>query len=223
MIVLFPLTKFLIGKSIGTTAAIIPLTIGAAPFIARLIESAFKEVDKGVIEAAKSFGASDFQIVFKVMLVEALPSIISAITLTLITVIGFSAMAGAVGGGGLGDVAIKYGYYRLNLKVNGKSYDKTIHNLVALAFINNPLNKKQVNHINGIKTDNRVENLEWCTAKENIKHAVKNRLIKTKLTDKQALEIYNSSETQRFLGNKYNVNPVIVWRIKNKKAYKHIF
>ena len=99
MIVLFPLTKFLIGKSIGTSAAIIPLTIGAAPFIARLIESAFKEVDKGVIEAAKSFGASDFQIVFKVMLVEALPSIISAITLTLITVIGFSAMAGAVGGG----------------------------------------------------------------------------------------------------------------------------
>jgi len=112
MIVLFPLTKFLIGKSIGTTAAIIPLTIGAAPFIARLIESALKEVDKGVIEAAKSFGASDFQIIFKVMCVEALPAIISCITLTLITVIGFSAMAGAVGGGGLGDVAIKYGYYR---------------------------------------------------------------------------------------------------------------
>lgn len=112
MIILFPLTKFLIGKSIGTTAAIIPLTIGAAPFIARLIESALKEVDKGVVEAAKSFGASDFQIIFKVMLVEALPAIISAITLTLITVIGFSAMAGAVGGGGLGDVAIKYGYYR---------------------------------------------------------------------------------------------------------------
>ncbi|RXJ91925.1 methionine ABC transporter permease [Arcobacter sp. CECT 8983] len=112
MIVLFPLTKFLIGKSIGTTAAIIPLTIGAAPFIARLIESAFKEVDRGVVEAAKSFGASDWQIIFKVMFVEAMPSIISAITLTLITVIGFSAMAGAVGGGGLGDVAIKYGYYR---------------------------------------------------------------------------------------------------------------
>lgn len=112
MIVLFPLTKFLIGKSIGTTAAIIPLTIGAAPFVARLIESAFKEVDIGVIQAAKSFGASDMQIIFKVILVEALPAIISAITLTLITVIGFSAMAGAVGGGGLGDVAIKYGYYR---------------------------------------------------------------------------------------------------------------
>lgn len=112
MIILFPLTKFLIGKSIGTTAAIIPLTIGAAPFIARLIESALKEVEVGVVEAAKSFGASDFQIIFKVMLIEALPAIISAITLTLITVIGFSAMAGAVGGGGLGDVAIKYGYYR---------------------------------------------------------------------------------------------------------------
>ena len=112
MIVLFPLTKILIGQSIGTTAAIIPLTIGAAPFVARLIESALKEVDEGVIQAAKSFGASDFQIIFKVMLVEALPAIISAVTLTLITIIGFSAMAGAVGGGGLGDVAIKYGYYR---------------------------------------------------------------------------------------------------------------
>lgn len=112
MIILFPVTKFLIGKSIGTTAAIIPLTIGAAPFVARLIESALKEVDNGVVEAAKSFGASDFQIIFKVMVVEALPAIISAITLTLITVVGFSAMAGAVGGGGLGDVAIKYGYYR---------------------------------------------------------------------------------------------------------------
>jgi D-methionine transport system permease protein len=112
MIILFPVTKFLIGKSIGTTAAIIPLTIGAAPFVARLIESALKEVDTGVVEAAKSFGASDFQVIFKVMLVEALPAIISAITLTLITVVGFSAMAGAVGGGGLGDVAIKYGYYR---------------------------------------------------------------------------------------------------------------
>lgn len=117
MIVLFPLTKLIVGKSIGTTAAIIPLTIGAAPFIARLIESALKEVDTGVIEAAKSFGAGNFQIVFKIMLVEALPGIISAITLTLITVIGFSAMAGAVGGGGLGDVAIKFGYYRFQTDI----------------------------------------------------------------------------------------------------------
>jgi len=112
MIILFPVTKIIVGKSIGTTAAIVPLTIGAAPFVARLIESALKEVDKGVIEAAKSFGASNFQIIFRVMIVEALPGIISAITLTLITIVGFSAMAGAVGGGGLGDVAIKYGYYR---------------------------------------------------------------------------------------------------------------
>ena len=117
MIILFPVTKMIIGKSIGTTAAIVPLTIGAAPFIARLIESALKEVDKGVVEAAKSFGASNFQIIFKVMLVEALPGIISTITLTLITVVGFSAMAGAVGGGGLGDVAIKYGYYRFQTDI----------------------------------------------------------------------------------------------------------
>jgi len=128
MIVLFPLTKLLIGQSIGTTAAIIPLTIGAAPFVARLIESALKEVDIGVIEAAKSFGASDFQIIFKVMFVEALPTIISAVTLTLITVIGFSAMAGAVGGGGLGDVAIKYGYYRF--QVDTMTY--TVIILIAL-------------------------------------------------------------------------------------------
>lgn len=117
MIILFPVTKLIIGKSIGTTAAIVPLTIGAAPFVARLIESALKEVDRGVIEAAKSFGASNFQIITRVMIVEALPGIISAITLTLITIVGFSAMAGAVGGGGLGDVAIKYGYYRFQTDI----------------------------------------------------------------------------------------------------------
>lgn len=117
MIVLFPLTKFLLGKTIGTTAAIVPLSIGAAPFVARILENALKEVDKGVIEAAKSFGAGDYQIIFKIMLPEALPSIIAGLTLTLITVIGFSAMAGAIGGGGLGDVAIKYGYYRFQSDV----------------------------------------------------------------------------------------------------------
>ncbi|WP_297949333.1 methionine ABC transporter permease [uncultured Campylobacter sp.] len=112
LIVLFPLTKLLVGTSIGTTAAIVPLTIGSAPFIARLIESALLEVDSGVIEAAKSFGASKTQIIFRVMFVEALPSIIGAITLTLIVIIGFTAMAGTVGGGGLGDVAIRYGFQR---------------------------------------------------------------------------------------------------------------
>lgn len=112
MVVLFPFTQWILGKSIGATAAIVPLSIGAAPFIVRIIESALKEVDKGVIEAAQSFGASHFQIIFKIMFIEALPSIVSGITLALILVIGFSAMAGAVGGGGLGDIAIKYGYYR---------------------------------------------------------------------------------------------------------------
>lgn len=112
IIVLFPLTKFIVGTSIGTTAAIVPLTIGSAPFIARLIENAMNEVDNSIIEAALSYGATKTQIIFKVIFIEALPSIINAITLTLIVVIGFTAMAGAVGGGGLGDVAMRYGFQR---------------------------------------------------------------------------------------------------------------
>lgn len=117
MIALMPLTKLIVGKSIGTLAAIVPLSIGAAPFAARVIESAFKEVDPGVIEAAKSFGASTWQIIFKIMVKESLPSIVSGITLTLINVIGCSAMAGAIGGGGLGNIAINYGYYRFNTSI----------------------------------------------------------------------------------------------------------
>ena len=112
IIVLFPFTKFIVGTSIGTTAAIVPLTIGSAPFIARLIENAMNEVDHGIIEAALSYGATKTQIIFKVIFVEALPSIINALTLTFIVVIGFTAMAGAVGGGGLGDVAMRYGFQR---------------------------------------------------------------------------------------------------------------
>ncbi|ARR04177.1 MULTISPECIES: methionine ABC transporter permease [Campylobacter] len=112
IIVLFPFTKFIVGTSIGTTATIVPLTIGSAPFIARLIENAMNEVDHGIIEAALSYGATKTQIIFKVIFIEALPSIINAITLTLIVVIGFTAMAGAVGGGGLGDVAMRYGFQR---------------------------------------------------------------------------------------------------------------
>lgn len=117
MIAIFPLTKFIVGKSIGTTAAIVPLTIGASPFAARVIEGAMKEVDSGLIEAAKSFGASTKHILFKVLLKEAMPSIVNGITLTIINLIGYSAMAGAVGGGGLGDVAIKYGYYRFKTDI----------------------------------------------------------------------------------------------------------
>ena len=112
MVAIIPLTRFIAGKSIGTEAAIVPLTIAAAPFVARIIESALREVDKGIIEAAKSFGASNTQIIFKVMLKEAIPSIASGITLTIISIVGYSAMAGTIGGGGLGQVAISYGYQR---------------------------------------------------------------------------------------------------------------
>lgn len=112
IIVLMPLTRMLVGTSIGTSATIVPLTLGIAPFLAKIIESSLKEVDSSLIEAAKSYGASNAQIIFKVMFVESLPSLINGITLTLIVVVGFSAMAGTVGGGGLGDVAIRYGYER---------------------------------------------------------------------------------------------------------------
>ena len=112
VVAIIPLTRMIVGKSIGETAALVPLTIGSAPFIARVIEGALKEVDKGLIEAAKSFGASDFQIIFKVMIKEAMPSIISGITLSIISIIGYSAMAGICGAGGLGAIAINYGYYR---------------------------------------------------------------------------------------------------------------
>lgn len=117
MISILPLTRLLAGTTIGTTAAIVPLTIGAAPFAARVIESALLEVDYGTIEAAKSCGAGTIQIIFKVMLVEAMPSIVLGITLIIISIIGYSAMAGAVGGGGLGDVAIKFGYYRFRTDI----------------------------------------------------------------------------------------------------------
>jgi D-methionine transport system permease protein len=117
MIVIIPLTRFIVGKSIGTEAAMVPLTIAAAPFVARIIESSLREVDKGVIEAAKSFGASNTQIIFKVMLKEAVPSIMSGITLTIISIVGYSAMAGTIGGGGLGQVAISYGYQRFQTDV----------------------------------------------------------------------------------------------------------
>ena len=112
LIVLIPFTRFVVGRSYGSTATIVPLTIAAAPYIARMVESSLKEVDAGVIEAARSMGASDFQIVPKVMLVEARTSLIVGATISLGTILGYSAMAGTVGGGGLGDIAIRYGYTR---------------------------------------------------------------------------------------------------------------
>lgn len=117
MIAIFPLTRMLTGTTIGTKAAMVPLTIAAAPFAARVIESALKEVDPGIIEAARSFGAGIFQIIFRVMIKEALPSILLGITLTIISVVGYSAMAGVIGGGGLGSVALNYGYYRFQTDI----------------------------------------------------------------------------------------------------------
>lgn len=114
MIIVIPVTRAIAGKAIGTTAALVPLTISAIPFVARVIESALRGVDPGLIEAAKSFGASDWQIIFRVYLKEALPSILSGITLTMISLIGYSAMGGAIGAGGLGDVAIRKGYQGYN-------------------------------------------------------------------------------------------------------------
>lgn len=112
LILIIPFTRWLVGKSYGSTATIVPLTLAAAPFIARMIESSLNEVDKGVIEAAQSMGAGTFTIIWRVLLVEARTSILVGVTIVTGTILGYSAMAGTVGGGGLGDIAIRYGYYR---------------------------------------------------------------------------------------------------------------
>ena len=117
MVAIIPLTRLIVGSSIGTTAAIVPLTISAAPFIARVIESSLLEIDPGVIEASLAMGASPLQIILKVLLPEALHSIVLGITLAIISLIGYSAMAGALGGGGLGDLAIRYGYQRFRVDI----------------------------------------------------------------------------------------------------------
>ncbi len=114
LVALRPFTRLIVGTSIGETAAIVPITIAAAPFIARIIENALNEVDEGLIEAAKSFGATKLQIIFKVIVKEAMPSLVSGITLSVISILGCTAMAGAVGAGGLGKVAITYGYQRFD-------------------------------------------------------------------------------------------------------------
>lgn len=112
LVAIIPFTRLLTGSSIGTMAAVVPLTIAAAPFFARLIETALHEVDHGLVEAAQSMGASTRQIVLKVLLPEAWPGIVAALTITLVSLTGYSAMAGAIGGGGLGDLGIRYGYQR---------------------------------------------------------------------------------------------------------------
>ncbi|MCY9844501.1 methionine ABC transporter permease [Vibrio caribbeanicus] len=117
MVAIIPVTKLLVGTFIGTTAAIVPLTIGAIPFVARLIEGALIEVPSGLVEAAQSMGATPLQIIHKVLLPEAMPTIINSVTITLVTLVSYSAMAGTVGGGGLGDVAIRYGFHRYDVTI----------------------------------------------------------------------------------------------------------
>lgn len=112
MVAIIPFTRRVVGTSIGTTAAMVPLTVAAIPFVARLVETALKEVDGGVVEAALAMGASPFQIICKVLIPEAMPSLVLGFTITAVNLIGYSAMAGAVGGGGLGDLAVRYGYQR---------------------------------------------------------------------------------------------------------------
>jgi D-methionine transport system permease protein len=117
MIIVLPLSLVLFGTRIGTIASIVPLIIAAAPFVARMVEGSLREVDQGVIEAAQAMGCSPWQIIYKVMLPESLPSLLSGATIALTTILGYGAMAGAIGGGGLGKVAINYGYYRVRFDV----------------------------------------------------------------------------------------------------------
>ena len=114
LVIIIPFTRFVAGKSIGTTAAIVPLTVSAIPYIARVFETSLRETDPGVIEAARSFGASDWLILFRVYIKESIPRMLNGIVLLTISLIGYSAMAGTVGGGGLGDIAIRYGYQSYN-------------------------------------------------------------------------------------------------------------
>ena len=142
MIAIIPLTRMIAGTSIGSTAAIVPLTIAATPFVARIMETSLLEVDKGVIEAARAFGATNWQILTRVMVREALPAIILNIAVIAINLLGYSAMAGVVGGGGLGDLAIKYGYNRFQTDVMIYSVAVLIVIVQIVQSIGNMLYKK---------------------------------------------------------------------------------
>ena len=117
LVVLIPVTRFLTGSSIGTTATIVPLTVGAIPIVARMVESSLSEVDGGIIEAAKSMGASPMQVIWQFILPEAIPSLLLGAAINLATILGYSAMAGCIGGGGLGAIALNYGYYRYQSEI----------------------------------------------------------------------------------------------------------
>lgn len=143
LVAIIPFTRFIVGSSIGTAAAIVPLTLAAIPFIARLVEGALLEVPAGLVEAAQAMGAKPWQIITKVLLPEALPGIINALTITLVTLVGYSAMAGTVGGGGLGDVGIRYGYQRFD----GSVMLITVVILVILVQIIQSIGDHLVKHV----------------------------------------------------------------------------
>ena len=142
MIILMPVARFILGTTIGTRAAVVSLSIAAAPFVARVIETSLKEVDPGVIQAAKAMGSTNWQIIVKVMLPEALPSLVSGITLTVINLIGYSAMAGTIGGGGLGDLAIRYGYQRFRSDVMLWAVVVTIVLVAVVQFVGNKISSR---------------------------------------------------------------------------------
>lgn len=149
LMLLIPFTRFVVGKSYGATATIVPLTVAAAPFIARLVESSLLEVDRGVVEAAQSMGASTGTIVWKVFLGEARTSLIAGATIALGTILGYSAMAGAVGGGGLGDVAIRYGYYRYQADIMIVTVILLVILVQILQYIGTRMSKKLDKRITG--------------------------------------------------------------------------
>lgn len=137
MILVLPLSRIIVGTTIGSTASIVPLSISAAPFVARIVEGAVKEVDKGLLEASKSLGASSREIIFKVLLPEAMPSLIHGLIITIISLVGYSAMAGAIGGGGLGDLAIRYGYQRFRVDIMIASVASIILVVQGIQFAGN--------------------------------------------------------------------------------------
>ena len=128
MLVISPLTRLIVGRAYGTTATIVPLVVAAAPFVARMVEQSLGEIDRGVVEAARTMGATTFEIVWKVLLPESVPSLIRGAAVTVITLVGYSAMAGALGGGGLGDIAVRYGMHRYE-------YDVMLLTLVLIIVI----------------------------------------------------------------------------------------
>ncbi|MET3616873.1 D-methionine transport system permease protein [Peptoniphilus olsenii] len=142
MIVVFPLSRVIVGKAYGTAAMIIPLSLSAAPFVARLMEGYFIQIESGIIEAAKSMGSTKREIIFKVLIPEAMPMIVNGITMTIINVIGYSAMAGVMGGGGLGDVANRYGYQRNELKILWAAVVVIIVLVQIVQLIGNELSEK---------------------------------------------------------------------------------